>query len=249
VPAFAARDKGNCIHCHNVRPALYEDALAAGTWKASDGWFQPPPAQIGVDVAEAEQNVLTVVVPGSPADTAGLEVGERLLSLGGERILTAADLAWVLGTLSPDGGDVPFEVAGSGAPRSGVLVLAPGWKKPSPLAFSWRPFRWALSPAPGFGGTALKDDAKAALGVAPGDLAFVVKRFFLGPDKARFAREAQRAGILQGDIIVAANGKRDFTTPEHFQTWWSLEHRAGDEIEVELLRDGRREVVRVRVVE
>jgi hypothetical protein len=45
-------------------------------------------------------------------------------------------------------------------------------------------------------------------------------------------------------VRVAADGKSDFRTAEHFQAWFRLALEPGRTVELELLRGGRREKVR-----
>jgi hypothetical protein len=249
VPAYAKRDKNKCIHCHEVRPPLYEEALAAGTWEASDAWFQPPPGRVGIDLANHEQNRVVAVEPGSPAAGAGLVPGDRLLSLDGARILTASDVSWTLGEVPPEGRDVPFEAERDGATVSGTLALAAGWKRPTPREYSWRPFRWALKPGPGFGAKSLEPGEKRALGLEPDAFAIEVQAFLFGGNNGPYARAAQQVGLRKGDIVVAADGRSDFSGYHELLAWWGLEHGKGDEVVLEVLRDGARERLVVPIAE
>lgn len=249
VPAFAKRDKGECIHCHSVFPALYEDGVARGTWDAKDVWIHPPPARIGIDLDAIEQELLVSVEPGSPAEAAGLAAGDRLARVGEQRVLTVSDLAWTLERHPSAGGPLRVAYRRGDEERETELALAPGWKAGTPLEFSWRPFKWGLVPAMGFGGPELTAERKVALGLAAGAFAFEVGYLVTWGDNRRFGEAAARAGVREGDVVVALGGQRDFRSVDHVHAWWRLTREPGDEVDVELLRGGERVVVRVPVVE
>src|SRR5262245_44155920 len=167
VPAFQKRDKGECIHCHSVFPALYEERLAAGRWSEDERWVHPPPGRIGLDLDRDDQTRVTAVRADSPAGKAGLRSGDRLLGAGVQRLATSSDLSQVLHDFAPAGGALALEVERDGAARRVELALSPGWKRGTPLEFSWRPFKWGFTPEPGFGGQRLAPDESKELGLAP----------------------------------------------------------------------------------
>src|SRR6185436_16051869 len=92
VPAFQKRDKGECIHCHSVFPALYEERLAAGKWSEDQRWVYPSPGRIGLDLDRDDQTRIVTVRAESPAAAAGLRIGDRLLRAGVQRLATSSDL-------------------------------------------------------------------------------------------------------------------------------------------------------------
>jgi membrane-associated protease RseP (regulator of RpoE activity) len=61
--------------------------------------------------------VVSGVVPGSPADEAGLEVGDRLLALDGTDLESAADAAEAVSTIEP-GSSAELRYERDGEPRS-----------------------------------------------------------------------------------------------------------------------------------
>jgi hypothetical protein len=248
VPAFRKRDKGECIHCHNVFPALYEEERAAGSWSEDDRWVYPPPGRIGIDLDRDEQRRVVAVAPGSPAAAAGLAAGDVLLRAGAQVLLTSSDLSQVLHDLGPGPATLVLQVERDGEPRELTLELAPGWKRGTPLEFSWRPFKWAFMPAPGFGGRALGADEKRALGLDPGAFAFRVTYLETWGDAQRFGEAATRAGLRKGDVFLASDGKRDFASVDHFHAWWRLTRTSGAHVELEILRDGERRTLDLEVL-
>jgi membrane-associated protease RseP (regulator of RpoE activity) len=248
VPSFQKRDKGECIHCHNVFPALYEEARDAGRWSEDDRWVHPPPGRIGLDLERDDQRRVVAVGPGSPAERAGLAAGDVLLRAGGQQLLTSSDLSQALHDLGPGPATLALLVERGGEPRELALELAPGWKRGTPLEFSWRPFKWGFTPEAGFGGRALGADEKRELGLAPEDFAFRVTYLATWGERPRFGKEASRAGLREGDVFLAAAGQRDFASLDHFHAWWCLTRTPGERIPIEILRDGERRTVELEVL-
>jgi hypothetical protein len=240
VPSFKRRDKGECIHCHSVFPALYEEARDAGRWSEDERWVYPPPGRIGLDLERDEQRRVVAVAPGSPAAAGGLAVGDLLLRAGPQSLLTSSDLSQVLHDLGAGPTALALFVERDGQPRELTLALPAGWKRGTPLEFSWRPFKWGFTPDPGFGGQALEAHEKSALGLAADTFAFRVNYLVTWGEARRFGEEAVRVGLRQGDVFLAAAGKRDFASVDHFQAWWRLTRTIGERVALELLRAGKR---------
>ena len=122
-------------------------------------------------------------------------------------------------------------------------------KRTSAREYAWRPFKWGLSPAPGFGGPALGTGAKKRLGIDPDAHAFTVQYLVTWGPKAHRGRAAAKAGLRKNDIVVAFDGKDDFESGEHWHAWVRLNKQPGDEVEIELLRKGKRMTLRYRLPE
>lgn len=248
VPAFQKRDRGECIHCHSVFPALYEDARAAQRWSEDQRWVYPPPGRIGLDLARDEQTRITAVRSGSWAATAGLAVGDRLVRADEQPLATAADLMHVLHELAPDATQLTLVVARDEEQRTCTLALPAGWKRGTALEFSWRPFKWGFTPEPGFGGPLLTAEERASLALAPETFAFRITYLVTWGENERFGKAAQAAGLSEGDVVLAADGKRDFASVDHFQAWWRLERVAGATVQLEILRAGERRTLALEVL-
>ncbi|MFT5052839.1 MAG: hypothetical protein ACI8QZ_004277, partial [Chlamydiales bacterium] len=238
LPSFAKRDKGGCIHCHSVFPALYEEARAANTWSPEQRWVYPSPGRIGLDLDRDDQTLVTSVADGSIAARNGVQSGDRLRRASDRELATASDLSAVLHDHSAAGGTLQMQIERDGAGRDVSLELSPGWKTATPLEFSWRPFKWGFTPAPGFGGPALPAAEKRVLGLAPDAFAFRVSYLVTWGDNSRYGERAQRAGLRKDDIFVSADGKRDFASADHFHSWWRLTRNVGQSVEIEILRNG-----------
>ncbi|MFT5059649.1 MAG: serine protease Do [Planctomycetota bacterium] len=262
IPSFVKRDKGKCIHCHSVQPALYEEELAAGTWTQEKTWRYMPPSRIGLDLNRDDQRRIADIAPNSAAADAGLRIGDRLVSVSGQPMATASDLMFELDQYAASGGKMVVEYLRSDEVKRTVLNLTDGWKTGTPLDFSWRPFKWGLTPAPGFGGPQLKRPELLDLGLIQsnhaGELPFAFRVSYLVTwgDNKRFGDAVSKAGLLKGDIFLSAklaDTKKQpevrFTSGEHFHSWWRLTRTAGETMELDLLRGEERRVIRLKVIE
>ncbi len=233
-----------CVHCHTVHDTLYAHAVETGTLQPDDIWVYPPPGRVGLTLDPTEQARVVLVREGSPAAAAGLQAGDVLLSLGVQRrVLTATDVQWALHRAGAGEGEVAVAWRRDASRHDGVLALPDGWKRGTPEDYAWRPFKWNLSPTPGFGGPALSAAEKSKLGLAADRFAFRVQYLVTWGEQAHRGRAAAEAGIRQGDVIVAVDGKADFASVDHFHAWIPLTHRAGEVVVFDVLRGGERRSV------
>ena len=238
IPSFKKRDRGECIHCHSVNTSLYEQARDAGTLTEDWIWKYPTPARIGVDLDRDEQERITAVRADSPAADAGLRVGDRVLSIGEVPVASATDVMYALERAPGEACRLTVSVQRGLDRREFPLELPAGWKRGSPREFAWRPTKWALTPAPGFGGPRLTPDELASLGLGRDAFAFRVQYLVTWGDNRRYGHAAARAGLREGDVVVALDGRGDFHSIEHFHAWWRLEVDFGQEVTIDILRAG-----------
>lgn len=257
IPPFArrlARNKArgeptDCIHCHMVHEAEREWAQEEKRWTRDAIFLWPGPERLGVSVDRVDQVRVAAVTPGSPAAAAGLASGDRVARVHGRTVGTRADIQAILQDLP--GGATPLTIAftrGSEA-REAVLALPEGWRRIGPAEFAWRPSMWLLTPDPGFGGDCLDAGTKAALGLAPDAFALRIGYLIDWGERAQTGRNARAAGLRKGDVVLAVAGKRDFQGPAHFQAWFRFERSAGETVDVEILRAGERQTIRLPVIE
>ena len=237
----------DCIHCHTVHEAQIRDRQARGVFRESSIWIWPAPERIGLTMDAKDQTRVLRVAPDSVAAKAGLRGDDHLLTIGTQKILTINDLQWVLDQTPFRGGDIPVTFRrGTNVKRSRLRPVE-GFKRTDALTYSWRPYKWALRPAPGFGGPELSVAQKKALGLAAGQFAFRVQYIVDWGDRPQQGRANRRAGLRKGDVVIRYAGKDDFETVPHFHAWTRLTRRRGETVEIVLLRGGRRQVVRVEL--
>lgn len=238
-PWLAARDGApDCLHCHQV--GEHEVRSASMTERGFDResiWRWPSPLQVGLDLDPDDQGRIIEVVPGSPAEAAGLMSGDRLLGLRGVPVATFADVQF--GLHGADGGATGIDVTYTRyGPRVGtVLRLPDGWKRGDASTFAWRPLKWGLSPAPGFGGQDIGAEAKGRLGLDPAAHAFSIGYFVTWGEFAHRGRAAQEH-LRKGDVVWSVDGKADFLDQDHFHAWFRLHMEAGRTVPVGVVRGG-----------
>ncbi len=127
-------------------------------------------------------------------------------------------------------------------------TLPPDWRVADPLVYSWRAMKWNLEPAPGFGGPQLDRDQLVNLGLPPSTFAFRVQYLVTWGPRAYTGRNAAKAGIRQGDVILAIDGRHDFESVDHYHSWFRLTRRVGETVPVELMRGREKRVVMLPVV-
>jgi len=248
IPAFKKRDKGECIHCHSIFPAFYEEERGAGKWSEDKRWVQPPPGRVGLDLERDDQTLVRAVIAGSPAERAGLAAGDRLLRAGRTRLSTASDLSQVLHDFPASGGRLRLEYERAGESRKVSLELPEKWKRGTPREFAWRPFKWGFTPAPGFGGAPLGADELRAAGLSADTFAFRVNYQVTWGENKRYGSQANRAGIKNGDLFLSAAGKSDFDSIDHFHAWWRMTRKPGETVPVVVLRGAERKTLEFEVL-
>lgn len=78
-------------------------------------------------LATRERATVTDIDRHSPAEKAGIQVGDRIVRFGGQPVISWADVQWVLHTAA-DAIPIPVELDRSGKRIDASLVLPPGWR-------------------------------------------------------------------------------------------------------------------------
>ncbi len=105
VPADMRSGK-SCMHCHHVWIYGDKERPRPFTWASPE---IPLPERVGLTLDLDRGNVVTAVQPDSPAARAGIQPKDRIVSMNGTAVYSAADLSWVLNLL-PKGGSIKVEL-------------------------------------------------------------------------------------------------------------------------------------------
>jgi len=244
IPPMARKlqsEKVNCFHCHMVNDAYREQAQDESRWSRDAALgMMPLPDRLGILLDRDDQSLVKTVTSRSPAEAAGVRAGDRVVRLAKTRIRTEADAQWALDGLPAGKTSVPVELERAGDGIRATIELQPGWKVPSDLEFSWRSTIWGLRPSPGFGGKKLDAGELAAEGLPAGAFALRVTYIVDWGEHAEDGRSARRAGLREGDIVLSVDGKGDFATERHFQSWFRFARKPGEKVKLELLRGKER---------
>jgi serine protease Do len=225
-----AATRQQCIHCHMVKEFALRAKWQAGKLTAADLFVFPQPTNIGLTTDLDDGLLVTAVTAGSPAAAAGLIPGDELVSLGGQPLISLADIQWALNA-APTEGKLPVTIHRDGKLLDKTVALHAGWRK-SDIAWrasSWYGLRQGLKTEP------LEADQKVAHGLAPNSLALVVKNLY-----GKSATALPAAGVKKDDIIVAIDGQTTAMTESEFLVHLRLNHGPNDAVKLTILRDGQR---------
>ncbi|MFY9344830.1 MAG: PDZ domain-containing protein, partial [Planctomycetota bacterium] len=131
-----ARVDASCIHCHQLGTGLAQERWQRRLPLSDEILFPwPMPDVAGFTTTIEHDLTVATVVPASAAANAGLRPGDEVTKLGGQPLLSLADLQWVLHR-APASVKLPF-VARRGTERvEGSIELAAGWRRPAQR--TWR---------------------------------------------------------------------------------------------------------------
>lgn len=223
-----ARRARGCIHCHQVWEFRRDSLKSTGTWTRDEIWVYPLPENVGISLDNNRGDLIKSVLASSPAEKAGLKVGDKLRTLNGYPIASFADVQFALHK-APKAGTIPFNWERDGKPASGMLEVSEGWRKTD---VSWRRSMLDLLPSIGLTGDDLTAAQKRVLGLDEKRLAFKQEQFV--------HREAKAAGVQAGDIIIGVNGMRQEGSMKEFLRFVRQTFIAGDKITINVIRSGKR---------
>lgn len=228
VPARRRMGFGACYHCHHVAEALLRTAIDRGDpLSPAVVWPYPTAEHIGLRL-DARDDVLVIsVLQGTPAARAGLLPGDRLLSVDGAPLVAQADLQWALHLADDAGASVRLRVDRDGASIDALLGLSAGWRR---SGGGWRESRWRLRP--GVAWQRIDDvEERAQLRLGEG-MALRVTRVY--------GAAVRKDGLLRGDVMVALDDNSADVDEGEMLLRLRRDHRPGERVPVELLRDGER---------
>lgn len=225
----------SCIHCHQIRDAE-RDYLRQARRPMPDHVLYPwpMPAAVGLVFDKDSTARVAEVLPDSPAAQAGFRPGDLLVTLGGQALLSIADVQWVLHSATAPT-DLPAEVQRGDQRHTLTLHLDADWRRGGDI--SWRATTWGLRRM-GTGGLVLvdlTDEQRNQAGIALDALALRVKHVGQFGDHAA----ARRAGFQRDDILVAVDGQRNRMSESDFLALVLRKWAPGDRVAVTVLRGGR----------
>ncbi|MEZ6139662.1 MAG: Trx7/PDZ domain-containing (seleno)protein [Zavarzinella sp.] len=216
-----------CLHCHQIAECARKDRQEAGTWQRSDAWIYPPEETVGLTTSIDEGNLIKAVAPKSAAAQAGLQVGDRLTTLGTTAIASSSDIQFALNKMPFAGGKLPATIKRAGKEIEVSLMLPEGWKKTDQ---TWRPSMLNLLPNLHATGTELSADDRKLLKIPSEVAAFRQDKFVHSTLRS--------AGILKDDIYLGINGKTVAGTKEDFLKAVRSQFLVGEKITLTIIRDG-----------
>jgi hypothetical protein len=228
----------SCIHCHQIRDAERRLARSAGDRFSERMLYPyPDPSVIGLKLDPREMAKIVRVQPRSPAERAGFKPGDEIAALGGQPLLSIADVQWVL-EHSAEEAKLPAQIRREGTTMPLTLSLNAGWRRGD---ISWRTTTWPLREM-GLGGMKLenlKDEDRRQAKLAADRMALKIVYLFEFGDRIA----AKRAGLRKGDIIISVDENDHAMTESELLAVILKQKRRGDRLGVTFLRDGMQKTV------
>lgn len=226
----------SCIHCHQIGDARREYYWTAGKPIPEELMFPyPHPKSIGLILDPDEEATVAAIEPNSAAAQSGLRAGDVIKTFAGQPMLSIADVQWVLHRIKASGGGTTLEVVREGKPIELKLTLEEGWRRAGDI--TWRVSTWPLRRMV-LGGMVLdqlSDEQREQLRSSRSSAALAVKR--VGQYGAHAA--AKKAGFREGDLLVEFDGRSDFASETDLLRYAIANRRAGDTVDVTVLRRGQ----------
>lgn len=188
----------SCIHCHQVREAqrrYYRSEKKPIDDELVYPWAMPD--LIGLRLDPKERAWVLAVAPNSPAAAAGFKIGDDLLTLQNQPIISVADVQWVLHQ-APSPAEITAVARNGTTTRQLKLRLPAGWRRQTDI--SWRTSTWDLRRMT-TGGLVLTDAdsaQRAKAGLKDSDLGLVVE--YVGQYNEHAV--GKKAGFKKDDIIL-----------------------------------------------
>jgi hypothetical protein len=126
----------------------------------------------------------------------------------------------------------------SGVLRKGSLTLPDGWRRSD---ITWRPSMQRFVAHARLWGTDLTPEQKKALGLSAHQLAF--------RQDSPVPTQPRDAGIQKGDIILGVDDRALAMDVSEFNHYVSRQYLVGDQVAVNVLRDGKRLRLLMRFLE
>ncbi len=226
----------SCVHCHQISDALRTVHRNKREPMPEELVYpMTAPETIGLTLAQDSIGRIESVAAGSIAARSGLMKGDDIISVGGQPIISVADVAWVLHR-TPATGSIPIVVNRAGGTVKATLELPVDWRMKSDI--SRRAGTWGMR-AMATGGLQLEElsDAERKAKELPTD-AMALRVKHVGEYGKHAA--AKRAGFLKDDVVVEVDGVTKRTSEGELIGQLLRKHPAGAVVNARVLRGGKR---------
>ena len=226
----------SCVHCHQIGDA-YRASYREQKKIIPEEWIYswPAPEPIGLTLAHDQAARVEGITPGSAAARAGLQVGDEIIAVSGQPLLSIADFSWVLHRAGPSK-ELKATIRRAGADQEVKLELPAGWRRKGDIAR--RVGTWSMR-AMATGGLLLEDlsDADRSQRQLDGrSLALLVKH--VGEYGKHAA--AKKAGFRKDDVIVQVDGRSERASEGELIGRLLQTRQPGEQVDVTVLRGTER---------
>ncbi len=230
IPGAPQKER-HCIHCHNVWEDVRRVKYREKRLSAADLWVYPLPENIGLKMDVDDGLRVKAVTANSAAARAGLRAGDELVLLNGQRLISQADIQWVLHNALTDARLAVTLKRGTRTLQK-TIALSGTWKETD---LSWRETSWSLRP--GIWTLPLSNAEKQQRGLPADALALRLKWTF---GKSELAKSS---GLREGDVIVAVDGKSAVMNESQFLAYVRTAHPPTDKMRLTVLRGSERQEI------
>ncbi len=237
---YEGKTARSCMHCHQIREAERLVHRSAREAVPDEVLFPyPDPDVLGLKMDPKRMATVERVTAGTPAERAGMRVGDEITTLAGQPLLSVADLQWVLHN-APAATKLPARLRRAGEAVEVSIDLPERWRRGD---ISWRATTWDLRRM-GLGGMKLADlddMRRDGLKMTKDGMALRVEHVGEHGEHA----VAKRAGFRQDDILISFDGQAGRLSESELLAYAMQRKRPGDEVGVTVLRNGRSETLKL----
>ena len=232
----------SCIHCHMIGEGLKENfRREQGKIPESLLYSYPHPKTVGLILDPTQCATVKDVIKGSAGGNSGFQIGDRIVSLAGQAILSIADVQWVLHHIPAEGGTAKAAIQRNGQQMELTLKLSENWRSLEDI--SWRASSWQFRQM-GLGGMALQPataEVRKEQDIADGQMALIVQHVgaFAPHDRAK------RAGMLKGDVIIEYDGRKDLLRDSDILAYAINKVEVGRAVQVRFRRGAEERTVEI----
>ncbi|MBI2901003.1 MAG: PDZ domain-containing protein [Planctomycetes bacterium] len=221
------RRPGGCLHCHHAGYYLRKEEFMVGRLNKETVWGFPLPDNLGI-VLDIDRNTVVKEASGL-AEKAGMQAGDRVVTVDGKRVVTPADFIWILNAFK--GGTLKVVADREGKSRTFSFALKGGdWRKTN---ISWRQSWWDSGPDIGLEGEDLSADERKALGLSEDAIAIRVT-------KLKSGGAAAGAGVKTDDVVVGVDRETKDMEAIELLMHVRLKFRVGESMPLTVLRGKQR---------
>lgn len=225
---------GSCVHCHQIGDAYRWHYRNQGQPLPMEMIYpMPTPETIGLTLDGATRARVVAVEPASIAAAAGFKKGDDILSLGGQPIVSAADIAWVLHH-TPASATLGAVVGRTDSQQILTALLPDGWRQKTDI--SRRVGTWPMRAMAGGGLKVedLSDEEREKRGLLKDQLAMLVT----GVGQWGLHGTAKQRGFQKDDIVVEVEGLKGRHTESAFIGALLQAYPKKAEVKTTVLRNG-----------
>lgn len=232
----------SCIHCHMIGEGLKENfRREQGKIPESLLYSYPHPKTVGLILDPTQCATVKDVIKGSAGGNSGFQIGDRIVLLAGQAILSIADVQWVLHHIPAEGGTAKAAIQRNGQQMELTLKLSENWRSLEDI--SWRASSWQFRQM-GLGGMALQPataEVRKEQDIADGQMALIVQHVGAYAPHDR----AKRAGMLKGDVIIEYDGRKDLLRDSDILAYAINKVEVGRAVQVRFRRGAEERTVEI----